>query len=560
MDLKTRMAVALILLFGLVFAFGMALVTAAQFAGIISGIWIIIVPLLLAIFVVVLQWALSPYIIQWVYHITWTSPEAYGPRAAEFIRTTCEKYGIQVPKCGIVEDSNPNAFTFGWTRNRAHLVLTRGILKYCDEEETIAVIGHELGHIRNNDFVVMTLVAAVPLIFYVIARGGYYYLRHSGGGGRGAAQAKAVIGVAALIAFLMYLLSNLIAMLVSRYREYYADQFSGEATGNPNKLASALIKIAYGMATEGLGKKADEKKYYKHEVNTLGIFNPTSARALAASAVTADGKYSVETIKKAMAWDMWNPWAWFLELKMTHPLPAKRILALGKQAQEMGQSPFIEFDLKKPESYWDDFARDILMQVSPVLMGVLSALLAGYVCYYYLLPGEISLVLLLFVLSAFLVGAGLFWLVYLVFYKYPKPFEDSEVADLITDPKASPIRGTPVRLHGKIIGRGQPGLFYSEDLKLDDGSGQILLDYNQLVGIINLLVGIFFTRERIGKRVTVEGWYRRYIVPYVDLYAIYDDSGKRIARIWARTLRVGGALFVLLLGLLLLYISMVLAF
>src|SRR6185503_156534 len=70
----------------------------------------------------------------------------------------------------------------------------------------------------------------------------------------------------------------------------------------------------------------------------------------------------------AMQWDLWNPWAGFYELASTHPLPAKRILALGQLAERLGQEPAMRFDKRQPESYWDEFFIDLMITALPVAL------------------------------------------------------------------------------------------------------------------------------------------------------------------------------------------------
>ncbi|MFQ5838675.1 MAG: M48 family metalloprotease [Thermoplasmata archaeon] len=531
MGLKTRMALAIISLFGLLFALLMALAYWLMLQGYVSGILIILVPIAIALFVVLLQWALAPIIIKVIYSIRWSDPEDVDPDLADFMERTCKERRIPVPKFGIIEDDNPNAFAFGWTRRRAHVVLTRGILKYCGPDERKAVLAHELGHIFNNDFVVMTVVAAVPLLLYVIFRGSLYSVRFvRGGKGKGNA-AVAILAVAA-VSFLAYLVSNLIALLVGRYREYYADSFSSDVTKDPNALSRALLTIAYGLAKEGRGEES-EKKHYRYE-STLMIFNSKSARALAAMSADRIGRISKEKIKKVMAWDLWNPWALFLELGMTHPLMAKRVLALGEKAKETGQFPYITFDLQKTESYWDDFLKDIAAKGSWLL-----AFPAGFLGLYYFSD-------LLLAAGLFLSTLGLTLALYMRLYRYPKRFREEKVENLLVDPKASPVKGRGAKLRGKIIGRGRPGLFFSEDLKLDDGTGLLLLDYHQVLPLIDLLVGVFATKERVGKDVEVEGWYRRHAIPYLEIYRMRYD-GKRI-KTYTASLKLALAILILLVG------------
>ncbi|MCD6383199.1 MAG: M48 family metalloprotease [Thermoplasmata archaeon] len=530
MGLRTRMYLAISLLFGLLFAIFMGITYYFYYRGVIGGVWIIVIPAILAVGIVLLQWGISPLILKWIYKIEWVA--GYTPEIDAYIDEVVKKNNIRRPVLGIVRDNNPNAFCFGWTKNRSFLVITEGVLKYCDEEEVKAVVGHELGHIVHNDFVVMTVVSAVPLLFYVIFRGALAFMRGaSRSRGRSAGNALLAAAVVAAISFLVYIISHMIALLISRYREYWADRFSAETTGEPNKLSSALVKIAYGLAIEGRGEGAD--KHHKRYENALMIFNASAARALAVNASDGRGWIDKERIKKAMAWDLWNPWAIFLELKSTHPLPAKRIKALDDYAMAHGKLPYINFDMKKSESYWDEFLEDILISN----LWIFSFPLAFLMGYY----GN-----LLLAIGGFFFFLGFFLLIYFVTFKYPLSFKEAKIGELLEDIKVSPVRSRPVILKGRVIGRGVPGLFYSEDLKLDDGTGLILLDYHQVLNFIDFLVGVFATEEKIGESVEVWGWYRRRIVPYVEIFKM--RIGGRWKRIYTQILYYIAVVFLILVG------------
>ena len=557
MGLMLRMAIAIALLFGLLFAFFMGITYLLFYLGYLPGAWLLVISVAVALGVVLLQWAIGPYIIKWIYKIEWLTPDmpSIEPRYArvyEQIRKGTSEAGVKMPQVGIIPDDNPNAFTFGWTRNSGHIALTRGVFKYCDDEEAEAVAAHEVGHIVHNDFVVMTVVSAVVLLFFVIYLACRTLIWSRSGRSRDSGAAEAAALVIMIVSYLIYILSNFIALLVSRYREYWADEYSGQSTGSPNKLSSALVKIAYGLATEGQGMSAkDRSKVEGRHGTTLGIFNVTTARALAAQAATADGSVSKEAVKETMAWDLWNPWAFFYELGMTHPLPAKRIRALDKQSEGMGQAAYIKFDLKKPESYWDDFLGDIGAMYS----WMLSIPIAVGLGYWWWLQG-VGEVAYLRALGVFLLVAGLFGFLYLRFYRYPGNFRDAKVQQLLRDPKASPVRGTPVRLRGRIIGRGVPGLFFSEDFKIDDGTGLLLIDYRAIARIIDLLQGVFATQRFVGQEVVVEGWYRRQVVPLLEMVRIEAPGfGRRVYRQW---LEMGGAAVVAAFGALVLWLAMLL--
>ncbi len=552
--LRTRMALAIFLLFGLLFAFFMGVLYYFYYVGTIPPSWLLILSVSLALGVVLLQWGISPYIIKWIYKIEWIGEDApyLDPRVAraiEAVRKHTSESGVRMPRFGIVPDDNPNAFTFGWTRNRAFVVLTRGVFKYCEDEEVEAVAAHEVGHIVHNDFIVMTVVAAVVLLFYVIFRGAITFMR-MGGRSRDSGKAAAAALVVAVVSFIVYILANYIGLLISRYREYWADDYSAEQTRDPNALSSALVKIAYGLATEGQGHDAKARsKDLSHHSSSLGIFNISNARALAVQASTADGTVSKDAIKETMAWDLWNPWAFFMELGMTHPLPAKRITTLDKKAEEMGQTPYVKFDLVKPESYWDDFLKDVLMKYS----WLLAFVIAIAIWYVFDLTGMAlgTSVLVAFCLAIFL--AGLFGSIYLITYRYPMRFKEARVQDLLRDPKASPVRGIPVTLRGRVIGRGVPGLFFSEDLKIDDGTGLLLIDYRSIARLIDFFQGVFATQRFVGQEVEVIGWYRRYVTPMLELRELHAPGMSR--RVYRQWLEIGLAVAVMVIGAILLGLS-----
>ena len=99
---------------------------------------------------------------------------------------------------------------------------------------------------------------------------------------------------------------------------------------------------------------------------SLGLERSSSGTA------TASAPISKENLKSAMQWDLWNPWATFYELNSTHPLIAHRLQYLSDQAATMGQEPYVVFDRRKPESYWDDFAVDVAVVLLPLLLAVVG--------------------------------------------------------------------------------------------------------------------------------------------------------------------------------------------
>ena len=167
--------------------------------------------------------------------------------------------GVPRPRIWIVDDPDPNAFATGTGPLHAHIAVTQGLLDLCTRDELQAVIGHELGHVKNLDVRLMTtlaaLVGAVALMHDGVSRvlrggsgGGGGGGRGGGGGGGGkkggAGPLLLILLVVWIISWILApLIAQLLALGVSRKREYLADAMSAQFTRNPLALASALQKI-----------------------------------------------------------------------------------------------------------------------------------------------------------------------------------------------------------------------------------------------------------------------------------------------------------------------------
>ena len=165
--------------------------------------------------------------------------------------------GVPRPRIWIVDDPDPNAFATGTEPLHAHIAVTRGLLELCNREELQAVIGHELGHVKNLDVRLMTTLAAIVGAVSLMHDGATRVLRGGrglgggSGGGSGGGGKKGGGGALVLVLLVVWILSwllapiitQLLALAVSRKREYLADAMSAQFTRNPLALASALQKI-----------------------------------------------------------------------------------------------------------------------------------------------------------------------------------------------------------------------------------------------------------------------------------------------------------------------------
>lgn len=524
-SLAMRSVFSFVVLYGMLF---FALIVVGEFLD-----WSIHVVVLGSLGVVFLQYLIGPFLIdlslKWLYDMRWVQLEELPEETREFIRKTCKEHKMEVPRLGIIEDGAPNAFTYGHTPNNARVLVTRGIFEYLDPEEVNAVVGHELGHARHWDILVMTLASVVPLILYYIFRI-FYGATRGGGSGKG----KGGAAIMALMSYLLYIVAEYVVLWLSRTREYWADRFSGEATGKPNALASALVKIAYGLVAprkEKEKKGGDEEKeekdrsYNLEAIKAFGIFDPKAAQALALNAYpqakkrqAIDSEESKERIASAMQWDLWNPWAAYYEIHSTHPLPAKRIDALTDQAAAMQQEPFIVFNRKKPESYWDEFFVDVLIGFLPLFPFLL---LIGFLYRHVTSAPKISGFI---VAGTFFVAWALCYWIKTLFSYRGKVFARMKVETLLSKVKVSNVRPVPVTVSGKIVGKGVPGYLFSEDMVMEDETGIMFLDYRQPLGLIELWFALMRTDKYIGQQVTIQGWYRRAPIPYIEIKTIWKDG------------------------------------
>ena len=160
--------------------------------------------------------------------------------------------GLPKPKTYVIDDPDPNAFATGRDATTACIAVTTGLLAVVNREELQAVVAHEMGHVRNLDVRLMTLIASLVGVIVVLSNGMGRMLRGSGSllGGRGRKGGGPLL-VAAAIVFVLWVItlilapfiSRIMAMAVSRDREYLADATGAELTRNPGALASALQKI-----------------------------------------------------------------------------------------------------------------------------------------------------------------------------------------------------------------------------------------------------------------------------------------------------------------------------
>ncbi|WP_413175849.1 M48 family metalloprotease [Anabaena azotica] len=546
-SLALASGVTIALLFGMVFVLGLSVVliynSSDPLTGLAIAIGITLIFNLAAFF-------LSPFLMDlsqsWLYQTRWVNLadiENLSPESGKIIRQVCQQKNITTPRLGIIDDQNPTAFTYGSLPNSARLVVSQGLFTYLDDDEVATVYAHELGHIVHWDFAVMTVASTLVQICYLVYSTARRFTR-----GGGDSKIKDALQTASMVAYIFYIIGTYLLLYLSRTREYFADHFAAETTGNPNGLSRALVKIAYGIVEEG--SRSQEPSRLIEGTRALGIYDPKAAASTGtAYRISSDP----QKIGRVFLWDMFNPWGWWMELNSTHPLTGKRVRALSTYAEQLGLPT--EFDMGKvmgegktlnKSKLYGNFFLDVVLYGAETIGFVLGLIIGLFMLSTSNNPGLL--------LGAPFIGLGIGILIkaFVMFPDYSKAVP-TDILTLMSDPYASPLRGQPAILEGELIGRGNSGYKFGSDLKLQDSSGMLYLHYASRFGPIgNFLFGMKRVEGLIGQQVKTAGWFRRGIMPWMDLIQLAGENGTVVNsyhRFWSFILSGGSIMLgVVLIG------------
>jgi len=342
--LKLAMFITFILLFGTVLGLtGLLVWYIAPSLYQMSFITLISLLIGLTIFFTFIQWLLAPYIIRFFTNMREIKKDEY-PWLHKMLDELTKKAKLpKKPRLYLVYDSTPNAFAFGWSKSRAFIAIHSGLIEMLNKDEIKAVLAHEVGHIKHNDVVLMTLASMIPtIIYYLIIAFGSILTSRTREEERGGIYPLLVFLGAYVAQFFTYLL----VLYLSRVREFFSDAFSAVAT-SPKHMRTALAKISYGFPI------ISGTKLRQYQTRRAFYITDPIAAVKVSQGVKKDEfeKEMEESIKKkemerrkldlgkelmkAMEWERTNPAAWLIEKFSTHPLCYKRLDALYELEDEM---------------------------------------------------------------------------------------------------------------------------------------------------------------------------------------------------------------------------------
>ncbi|MFA5898642.1 MAG: M48 family metalloprotease [Hyphomicrobium sp.] len=458
-------------------------------------------------------WLISPWLsdltLRWFNKMAFIDDaevKARFPAIHQLIHDVAQQYRFTPPRLGLIPDRNPTAFTYGLLRSNARIVVTEGIFEFLSVDEQRAVVAHELGHIVNRDFIVMTAAGTLVQVLYQVYAAAMRSTKSSGSKKNGG---QALVGIVALV---MYYVGIYLLYYLSRTREYLADAFSAEHV-EARHLASALVKIAYGIVRV---EDTEATQSLLQSTRHLGVIDVKNARytGLEAESDLQDPARASE----AMLFDTYNPWARLIELNSTHPLTGMRIAHLGDIARQKVQ-PFPEYDLQAAAqrvkldraALWRQFCWELCILALPIALAVVVAVLGAWMW----APAAAALGVLI-----------------TLPLRYPSTTASATtVATLMTNPAASPVIGRRAHLTGKAIGRANPGFFAGEDVIYQDKTGLITADFRSMLGLIgDLFAGWRRVPKHLQQDGQLTGWFRRSMGGYVIIGELSSTAGVLRAR------------------------------
>ena len=222
-----------------------------------------------------------------------------APELHAMVDRLCAMADLPKPKVAIIPTDVPNAFATGRNPKNSAVAVTEGLWRRLEPREIEGVLAHELAHISNRDVAIMTVASFFAMVAAFITRMAVW----SGmmGGGRGRDNGPPVFLIVLAVSIVTYVISYVLILALSRYREFAADRGAALITGAPEQLMSALQKIASQMT------RIPQRDLRELEGMNAFYIVPTN-------------------VKQSIG-----------QLFMTHPPLEKRLERLGAIAAEMGR-------------------------------------------------------------------------------------------------------------------------------------------------------------------------------------------------------------------------------
>jgi Zn-dependent protease with chaperone function len=553
--------------------------------------------------VLVILLVLSPWLLDALFKFVYgcqrlplTQLASRNPEAAQVVQRFCRQRKIPIPTLGILPTDAPVALTYGHLPRTARIVVSEGLLTQLEDNEIATIYAGQLGHIVHWDIILMSLavlVIQIPYtIYWQVARGGEQFadvVERKLPSYRGFLPpiVLAITGLIASISYGIYWLFRLPLLWFSRARVFYSDRIAIETTGNPNGLTRALLKIALGISDE-----------IQHDRKTSALLESCDLLLPVGYRQSLPiGSCSPQTpLATVLQWDCTNPYRNWLIVSASHPLLGERAAMLGRNAQFWKLDPELSLPAIAPPTR-TNAARLSKLSHSPKALPLLqSAIFFGLILGTGLrvmlwVIGQIGdwlniwQVIWMHKTRSLSIGqiiwanrtdpirlvqslwtqyshnpllAGCILIVFslCLFLWMNRYFPDINSSTVRTEPNLSefisnpdnlPPHSHPVQITGKLLGRQGLLNWLGQDLLLQTSTGLVKLHFSSFLGPFgNLLPKPLRPSSLVDQQVTVTGWFRRGVTPWIDIDTIRSQGGKTTRAnypIWLTLLALAAALW-----------------
>jgi heat shock protein HtpX len=222
-----------------------------------------------------------------------------APELHDMVERLSAMADLPKPRVAVIPTDVPNAFATGRSPKRSVVAVTEGLWNRLSKPEIEGVLAHELSHIGNRDVAIMTISSFFAMVAAVLMRMGLWGGMF--GGDRDRSGGAPVWLIMFAVSMLTYVISYVLILMISRYREYAADRGAAIITGAPENLMSALQRISSSMT------QIPQRDLREVQGMNAFFIVPTNVRSS------------------------------FAEFFMTHPPLEKRLARLAEIAREMGR-------------------------------------------------------------------------------------------------------------------------------------------------------------------------------------------------------------------------------
>jgi heat shock protein HtpX len=193
--------------------------------------------------------------------------ESEAPRLYQIVRELTTRADLPMPRLYMIPQDQPNAFATGRSPKNSAVAVTRGITQLLSEDELRGVLSHELAHVKHRDILIQSVAATIGAAITYL---GYALLWFGGD------DNNSPVGLFASLALVLLapIAASIIQLSISRQREFAADAGGAEICGNPESLASALLRLEEGAKAVPMQvNPASEPLYIVKPFSGKGIAN-----------------------------------------------------------------------------------------------------------------------------------------------------------------------------------------------------------------------------------------------------------------------------------------------